>query len=145
MPASSPPPDPAAPGPPPRESAGLIEGLRETLRAALHHAHLRWALFGLEAAEAAGHLRSAALAAAVAVIGSSLGYVTGWAVVVLWAARRWAGGDLLPPLAVMAGVHLLAALGALWWLVARGRSRDLFAASRAEFAEDQKWLHHQKQ
>jgi len=109
---------------------------------ALRHVELRCALFGLEASAAAGHVGRMVVAVAVAVVGGGLAYLTGWAVLVLWAARRWAGGDLVPPLAAMAGVHLLAALGAAWWLAVKARHRELFAATRAEFAEDQKWLHH---
>lgn len=134
--------DPAAVGSDPRVPAGLRDSLREMARSALRHLQLRCALFGLETAEAAGHLCRVAAAAALALVGGALAYLTGWAWLVIWAARRWAGGDLLPPLGVMAGVHALVALGAVWWLVARGRNPALFAATRAEFEEDQKWLHH---
>jgi uncharacterized membrane protein YqjE len=145
MPVPPPSTDPAGFAPPPPEPAGVVGGAREMLRAVLHHAHLRWALFGLEAVQAGGHLGRVALAVAVLALSGGLGYLTAWAVVILWAARRWAGGDLLPPLAVMAGFHLLLALGAGWWLAVHGRRRELFAATRAEFAEDQQWLQHPNQ
>jgi len=117
------------------------DGVRELSRAVLAHVQLRLALFGLEMREAAGHGQRVVMAAMVVVVAGLLGYVAGWAVFVLWGARRWAEGDVVPMLAVMAGVHGLAALGALWWLVARARRRQFFTATRAEFAEDQKWLH----
>ena len=136
-----PPQDPLADHPPPREPAGIKEGVLDLLRTALQYLQLRGALFGLEAADAAGHLGRVAAAVGIIVFAGVLAYLTGWMVLVLWMARRWAGGDLLPPLAVMTGAHLLAVAGAVWWLVARARRRALFPATRAEFAEDQKWLH----
>lgn len=134
--------DSAAAGSEPRAPAGIRDTVREMAQTALRHLQLRCALFGLETAEAAGHLCRVAAAAALALVGGALAYLTGWALLVIWAARRWAGGDLLPPLGVMAGVHALAAVGAVWWLAARARNPALFTATRAEFEEDQQWLHH---
>lgn len=136
-----PPPAPSAAGPPPREPAGIKESVRDLLRTGLQYLQLRGALFGLEAADAAGHLGRVVAAIGVILFAGVLAYLTGWVALVVWAARRWAGGDLVPPLAVMTGVHALAVAGAVWWLVARARRRPLFPATRAEFAEDQKWLH----
>lgn len=127
--------------PPPREPAGIKESGRDLLRSGLQYLQLRSVLFGLEAADAAGHLGRVVAALGVILFAGVLAYLTGWAVLVVWAARRWAGGDLMPPLAAMTGVHALAVAGAAWWLVARARRRPLFPATRAEFAEDQKWLH----
>lgn len=135
---------PPAPGSAPRETAGVTESVREMARGALRHLELRCSLFGLEASMAAGHVGRVVAAVAVVLIGGGLGYLTGWAALVVWAARRWAGGDLVPPMAVMAGVHVLAALGAGCWLAVRWRNPALFAATQAEFAEDQKWLRHPK-
>lgn len=126
----------------PHGPAGIRDTVREMARTALRHLQLRCALFGMESAEAAGHLCRVAVAAALAVIGGGLAYLTGWSVLVILAARQWTGGDLLPPLAVMAGLHALAAVVSVWWLAARGRNPRLFAATRAEFEEDQKWLRH---
>jgi uncharacterized membrane protein YqjE len=139
---AAPSPDPFADAPSPRESAGIKESLRDLARCGLQYVHLRGALFGLEAGEAAGHLGRVAAAVGVILFAGVLAYVSGWVILVLWAARRWAGGDPLPPLAVMTGVHVLAVAGAVWWLAARARRRPLFPATRAEFEEDQKWLHH---
>jgi uncharacterized membrane protein YqjE len=133
--------DPSTAGPPPREPAGIKESVRDLLRSGLQYLQLRGALFGLEVADATGHLGRVVAAVGVILFAGVLAYLTGWAVLVVWAARCWAGGDLLPPLAVMTGVHVLAVAGALWWLTARARKRTLFPATRAEFAEDQKWLH----
>jgi uncharacterized membrane protein YqjE len=110
----------------------------------LDYLRARGALFGLEASAAAGHFGRVAAAVLVVLLGGVLTYLIVWIMIVLWAARRWAGGDVLPPLAVAAAVHALAAGAAVWWLVARGRNQELFPATRAEFAEDQKWLHHPK-
>ena len=127
---------------PPREPAGVKESVRDLLRSGARYLQVRGALFGLEAAEAAGHLGRVVVAVAVVLGGGVLAYLTGWMVLVLWAARRWAGGDPLLPLAVMGGVHAAAVAGAVWWLSVRARRRPLFPATRAEFEEDQKWLHH---
>ena len=135
-------PHPAAAGLPPREATGIRESVREIALTALRHLQLRWMLLGAEAGQATGHLVRVALVALLAALGAVLFYLTGWAALVLWAARRWTGGDLVPPLAAMAAVHGLAAGACLWWLAARARHQALFAATRAEFAEDQKWLNH---
>jgi len=134
--------DSTTPGLPPREPAGVKETVHEFVREILEYLRLRCALVALEAAAAGGHFGRVALAAAVVLLGSALAYVTGWVVVVLWVARRWAGGDVIPPLAAMAGLHLAAAVAAGWWLVARSRKQALFPATRAELEEDRKWMHH---
>jgi len=135
-----PPPDDGAAGRPPGEPAGLKDGLRELLRSVVEHARLRWVLFEIEASEAAGQLGRVVAAAVVVLAGTALAYVSAWAALVVWAARRWTDGDLAPPLAVAAGVHAVAAGLAAWWLVSRSRRRPIFPATRAEFAEDRKWL-----
>ncbi len=122
-------------------SGGVVWEVRELARLVWGHVQLRWALFGLEAGQAAGYFGRVAVAVVVVVVAGGLGYLAGWGVVIVWSARRWAGGDVLPPLAVMAGLHVLAALTAAWWLAARRRHPELFAATRAEFAEDRSWLH----
>ena len=136
----APPPGDPAEGRPPGEPAGLKDGLRDLLRSVLEHARLRWVLFEIEAAEAAGQLGRVAVALGVVLAGGGLAYVLAWAAVVAWVARRWNGGDVALPLAGAAGVHALAASLSVWWLVSRSRSRPLFPATRAEFAEDRKWL-----
>ncbi len=120
---------------------GVVWEVRELARLVWGHVQLRWALFGLEAGQAASYFGRVAVAVGVVVVAGGLGYLAGWGVVIVWSARRWAGGDVLPPLAVMAGLHVLAALMAAWWLAARRRHPELFAATRAEFAEDRSWLH----
>ncbi len=120
---------------------GVVWEVRELVRLVWGHLQLRWALFGLEAGQAAGYFGRVAVAVGVIVVAGGLGYLAGWGVVILWSARRWAGGDVLPPLAVMAGLHVLAALTAAWWLAAGRRHQELFVATRAEFAEDRSWLH----
>lgn len=130
---SSPPPPEPSPG-------GLAGSLRDLWCDAQEYAAARWALFQLEAQRAAGHFTRVAIAAAVVLLGAAVGYVALWAVVLIFAARQWCGGDFLPPVAVMAGVHLLAAGLAAWWLVRRGKGQALFNATRREFQEDQQWL-----
>lgn len=122
-------------------SGGVVGEMRELARLVWGHLQLRWALFGMEAGQAASYFGRVAVAVGVIVVAGGLGYLAGWGVVIVWSARRWAGGDVLPPLAVMAGLHVLAALMAAWWLAARRRHQELFAATRAEFAEDRSWLH----
>ena len=84
--------------------------VRELARLVWGHLQLRWALFGLEAGQAAGYFGRVAVAVGGVVVAGGLGYLAGWGVIIVWSARRWAGGDVLPPLAVMAGLHVLAAL-----------------------------------
>lgn len=135
-----PPPDDGAADRPRGEPAGLKDGLGELLQSVAEHARLRWVLFEIEASEAAGQLGRVAAAAVVVLAGGGLAYVSAWAAVLVWAARRWTEGNLAPPLAVAAGVHAVAAGLAGWWLVTRSRRQPMFPATRAEFAEDHKWL-----
>lgn len=130
--------EPSVPPPPPQ--GGLAGSVRDLLRDAQEYASARCALFQLEARRAAGHFTRVAVAAAVALLGAGIGYVALWAVLVIFAARQWCGGDFLPPVAAMAGVHLLAAGAAVWWLARRGKGQALFTETRRELKEDQQWL-----
>lgn len=106
----------------------------------LGYLRLRWALFGLEAKMAVGHLGRIVLAVVVVVVSGGLAYVAGWGALIMWAARCWTDGDPVLPLAVAAGLHAVAAGVAGWWLKTRGSAAALFPETRAEFQEDQKWL-----
>lgn len=125
-----------------QEIPGLKASLQAVLQRGLDHVRLRWALLSLEAQLAAGELARLALAAVIVLVGGGLAYVAGWGALILWVGRRWLEGDVVVPLAVAAGLHAAAAVAAGWWLKARATAKPIFPATRAEFAEDQKWLNH---
>lgn len=125
-----------------QEIPGLKASLQAVLQRGLDHVRLRWALLSVEAQLAAGQLARLAVAAVIVLVGGGLAYVAGWVALVLWVGHRWMDGDVVVPLAVAAGLHAAAAVAAGWWLKARATATPIFPATRDEFAEDQKWLHH---
>ncbi|MFN0126504.1 MAG: hypothetical protein ACKV19_07465 [Verrucomicrobiales bacterium] len=129
-------------GPQSQEIPGLKASLQAVLQRGLDHVRLRWALLSAEARLAAGQLAGLALAAVIMLVGSGLAYVAGWVALILWVGRRWMEGDVVVPLAVAAALHAAAAVAAGWWLKTRAAVKPIFPATRAEFAEDQKWLNH---
>ena len=111
------------------------------LNAALHYADARLRLFCLEGREV---LRRGLLLAALAV-GAVGGVIFAYAglmiALVLWIARTWWGGDVLPATMLVASGHLLLAIGAAGWLIHAARPAGIFHATLKEFKEDQQWLH----
>jgi uncharacterized membrane protein YqjE len=128
------PPSPAAP-------LGFSERARHLAGQILRLAGARWQLIALEARQARGHGVKLLLISLVALLATALTYLLTLFVVILWAARTWAQGDVLMPLAVAALLHLLVAIAAIVWLTRRGSTHAFFTATRAEFAQDQLWLH----
>lgn len=133
-----------SPPPPPSSSGGVIGGIRDLLGDVTEYVSARWSLFTLEAKEATGHVSRLILAVIVTLIGVAVGYVALWATILIFIAQQWCDDNYLFPVAGMAAFHLLAAGGAVWWLLKRGLGQTLFTATRREFKEDHQWLNRQR-
>lgn len=123
------------------QEQGFAEGFRSLLNAALQYAHARLRLFYLEGREVL-HRGLVIVALAVSAVGGALMAYAGLIVaLVLWIARTWWGGDVLPAIMLVAFGHLLLAIGAAVWLIRTARHAGIFHATLKEFKEDQQWLH----
>jgi uncharacterized membrane protein YqjE len=59
---------------------------------------------------------------------------------VLWIARTWWDGDVLPAVIIIALAHLLAAGACAAWMIRAARRGEVFHATLSEFREDRRWL-----
>jgi uncharacterized membrane protein YqjE len=120
---------------------GFAESFRSLLHAALRYGHARLRLFYLEGREVL-HRGLMLAALAVGAVGGVLMAYGGFMIaLVLWIARTWWGGDVLPAIMLVAFGHLLLAIGAAVWLIHAARHAGIFHATLKEFKEDQQWLH----
>lgn len=120
---------------------GIRDAAKAALDSGLDYARARGELAKIEAAEAAGKLRTiSALAGAGGALLLS-GYVLLLFLACRWAADAWFGGDWRIPVAVIATAHIL--MGGILLIAARSRARRarLFNCSIQQLEQDQKWLH----
>jgi uncharacterized membrane protein YqjE len=67
-------------------------------------------------------------------------HLTAMAALILWLARTWWQGDVLPALAVVAGGHLVIAMLAFWAARYYFTSRPFFRHTLQELQTDKSWI-----
>lgn len=124
-----------------RKDRSLTESLHSMLDAILLYADARLRLLWMEGK---GMARLGLVVAALGVFSAMsiiIAYFGSMAALVIWIARTWWSGDMLPALLIVASGHLVAAVACMVSVFYATRKTNPFNVTLKEFKEDKQWLH----
>jgi uncharacterized membrane protein YqjE len=119
---------------------GIAETLRSMFLAALRYAEARLRLFCLEGKEVLHRGLAVVALSIIAMLSVIITYAGIMIALVLWMARMWWDGDVLPAVMAAALGHALIAAGCAGWVIHVTRGTAFFHATLKEFKEDRQWL-----
>jgi len=79
-----------------------------------------------------------------ALVGAFFTYAGLMVALVLWIARTWWDGDLLPAILLVALGHMIMTFACVGWMIHAARHTQLFHATLKEWKEDRIWLNNKE-